>query len=185
MLNLIDQSIELTSVFIQSNRIVLESIHMSYCQQIFHEFTSEITQYMRPKPPIIVEETAQFISESLTKIQRGEELVLVIKKRENEEFLGCCGFHSGESPTTPEFGIWIKKDAHGNKYGREAIKILKHWAIENIDFDYAIYPVDKANIASRKIAESLGGMVIKERRVKTMRGSYLDEVVYKIPKTES
>ena len=56
---------------------------------------------------------------------------------------------------------------------------------ENIDFDYAIYPVDKANIASRKIAESLGGMVIKERRVKTMRGSYLDEVVYKIPKTES
>ena len=78
MLNLIDQSIELTSVFIQSNRIVLESIYMSYCQQIFHEFTSEITQYMRPKPPIIVEETTQFISESLTKIQMGEELVLVI-----------------------------------------------------------------------------------------------------------
>ena len=70
-------------------------------------------------------------------------------------------------------------------YGREAIKILRHWAIENIDFDYAIYPVDKANIASRKIAESLGGMVIKERKVKTMRGRYLDEVVYKIPKTES
>jgi hypothetical protein len=34
-------------------------------------------------------------------------------------------------------------------------------------------------------AESLGGMVIKERIVKTMRESYLDEVVYKIPKTDS
>ena len=78
-------------------------------------------------------------------------------------FLGCCGFHSEESPTTPEFGIWIKKDAHGNKYGREAIKILRHWAIENIDFDYAIYPVDKGNIASRKTAESLGGGVIKDK----------------------
>ncbi|MDP7674519.1 MAG: GNAT family N-acetyltransferase [Dehalococcoidia bacterium] len=185
MLNLIDPSIELTSVFIQSHRIILESIHMSYCQQIPHEFTAEITQYMFPKPPVIVEETAQFVSESLTKMEKRKELVLVIKKRENEEFLGCCGFHSRESPTTPEFGGWIKKDAHGNKYGREAIKTLKHWAIENIDFDYAIYPVDKANIASRKIAESLGGMVIKERIVKTMRESYLDEVVYKIPKTDS
>ena len=185
MLDLIDPSIELTSVFIQSDRIILESIQMSYCQQIFNEFTPEITQYMFPKPPVIVEETAQFISESLTKMQKRKELVLVIKKKENGEFLGCCGFHSKETPTTPEFGIWIKKDAHGNKYGREAIKILKHWAIENIDFDYAIYPVDKANIASRKTAESLGGMVIKERRIKTMRGSYLDEVVYKIPKTES
>ena len=48
MLNLIDPSIELTSVLIPSNRTILESIHMSYCQQIFHEFAAEITQYMRP-----------------------------------------------------------------------------------------------------------------------------------------
>ena len=163
MLDLIDPSIELTSVFIQSDRIILESIQMSYCQQISHEFTPGITQYMFPKPPVIVEETAQFISESLTKMQKRKELVLVIKKKENREFLGCCGFYSKESPTTPEFGIWIKKDAHGNKYGSEAINILRHWAIENIDFDYAIYPVDTANIASRKIAESLGGVVIKEK----------------------
>ena len=66
MLNLIDPSIELTSVFIQSHRIILESIHMSYCQQIPHEFTAEITQYMFPKPPVIVEETAQFVSDIYT-----------------------------------------------------------------------------------------------------------------------
>ena len=76
MLDLIDPSIELTSVFIQRDRIILESIQMSYCQQIFNEFTPEITQYMFPKPPVIVEETAQFISESLTEMQKRKELVL-------------------------------------------------------------------------------------------------------------
>ena len=109
MLDLIDPSIELTSVFIQSDRIILESIQMSYCQQIFHEFTPGITQYMFPKPLVIVEETAQFISESITEMQKRKGLVLVIQKKENREFLGCCGVYSKESPTTPEFGIWIKK----------------------------------------------------------------------------
>ena len=185
MLNLIDQSIDLTSVYIQSDRIILKSLEMCYCRQIFNEFTPEITQYMFPKPPVLIEETVQFISESLTEMQKGNELVLVIKKKENGGFLGCCGLHGKAIPRIPEFGIWIKKDAHGNKYGREAIKILRLWAIENIDFDYAIYPVDKANIASRKIAESLEGIMIEERIVKTMRDSYLDEVVYKIPRIVS
>ena len=128
----------------------------------------------------MVEKTARFVSESLTKMQKRKELFLVINRRGNEDFLGCCGLHSGGAPTIPEFRVWIKKGAHDNKYGREAIKTLKHWAIENIDFNYAIYPVDKSNIASRKIAESLGGVIIKERKVKNMKENHLDEVVYKI-----
>ena len=109
MLDLIDPSIELTSVFIQSDRIILESIHMSYCQQIFHEFTTEITQYMRPKTPVMVEETARFVSESLTKMQKRKELFLVIKKRGNEEFLDCCGLHSGDHLQFLNLGFRFKK----------------------------------------------------------------------------
>ena len=60
MLNLIDQSIDLTSVYIQSDRIILKSLEMCYCRQIFNEFTPEITQYMFPKPPVLIEETVQF-----------------------------------------------------------------------------------------------------------------------------
>jgi len=51
----------------------------------------------------------------------------------------------------------------------EAIQTLISWAAEHIDFDYAIYPVDKANAPSRKIAESLGqnhwgGVFSRKRR---------------------
>ena len=62
----------------------------------------------------------------------------------------------------------------------EAIQTLTSWAVDTIDFDYAVYPVDRANIASRRIAEALGGTIFKERRVGTMSGGCLDEVVYRI-----
>ncbi len=62
----------------------------------------------------------------------------------------------------------------------EAIQTLISWAAEHIDFDYAIYPVDKANAPSRKIAESLGGSIFEEKKMKTKSGRYLDEVVYRI-----
>ncbi len=173
--------VDLTSLRIEGDRVTLKSINKNYSSEIFKEFTSEITQYMFPKPAEKIEETLSFISESLDGMRGGWDLVLVITQKENGEFLGCCGFHGKGNPRTPEIGIWIKKEAHGNKYGREAIKTLTSWAVENIDFDYAIYPVDKANVASRKIPEALGGTIFDEKRAKTMSGNYLDEVIYKIP----
>ena len=135
---------------------------------------------MFPRPAEKIEETLTFIASSLTGMRKGWDLVLVIIKKDNDEFLGCCGFHGKGKPRTPEIGIWVKEEAHGNKYGREAIHALTSWAVRNIDFDYVIYPVDKANVASRKIPESLGGIVYGKKIVKTMNGTYLDEVVYKI-----
>ena len=172
--------VDLTSLRIEGERIILLSITESCSPEIFKEFTPEITRYMFPRPAEKIEETLSFISGSLEGMLSGRDLVLVIKKKESGEFLGCCGLHGKGNPRTPELGIWLKKDAHGKKYGREAIRILTLWAVENIDFDYIMYPVDKANIASRKIPESLGGIIFEEKRVRTMSGGFLDEVVYKI-----
>ena len=172
--------IDLTSLQIEGNRIRLLSINESYSLEIFKEFTPEITRYMFPKPAEKIEETLAFIAESLDGMRGGWDLVLVITQKEDGEFLGCCGLHGRKNPRTPELGIWLKKDAHGKKYGKEAIETLTLWAIKHIYFDYAIYPVDKANIKSRKIAEALNGSIFEEKKVKTMRGSYLNEVVYKI-----
>lgn len=173
-------SIDLTAVQIDGQRISLLSINENYASDIFKEFDSEITKHMLPKLAENIEETLTFIHNSLDGMREGNELVLVITKK-NGAFLGCCGLHGRGNPRTPELGIWLKKDAHGNQYGSEAIGILTSWAVKNIDFDYAIYPVDKHNIPSRKIPESLGGTVFEEKKVKTMRGDYLDEVVYRIP----
>lgn len=175
-----DRPVDLTSVIIEGDRINLLSIDESYAEEIFKEFNEGIIRYMMPSIPDKVEGTQAFISESLGGMRSGYDLVTVITKKDSSEFLGCCGFHGRGKPHTPEFGIWLKKSAHGNAYGLEAIKTLGHWAVEHIDFDYAIYPVDRANVASRKIPETLGGIIIEEKQVPTLRGTTLDELVFKI-----
>jgi len=171
---------DLTTFRVESERLALLAINDSYSSEIFKEFNADIIEYMLPKPADVFEETLAFISDSLIGMREGWNLVLAITKKDTSEFLGCCGLHGKGCHRTPELGIWIKKSAHGHQYGREAIELLASWTIENIDLDYIIYPVDRANIPSRKIPESMGGIVYEEKQVKTARGTVLNELCYKL-----
>jgi len=74
----------------------------------------------------------------------------------------------------------IKKSAHGNKYGREAVRGLKEWIDDHMKYRYISYPVDRKNIPSRKIPESLGGIVEAEYEKESQSGNILDVVEYRI-----
>ncbi len=174
------EPMDLTDIEIVSERLLLTTHLGSYSKQIFQEFNHDIIQYMLPKPAERIEETWAFINESIRGMREGWNLALAITARESGEFLGCCGLHGKGRHRTPELGIWIKKSAHGNKFGQETIYALASWAFQHIDVDYLIYPVDRANIPSRKIPEHFGGFVFREKQVKTARGGYLDEVQYKL-----
>ncbi len=172
--------LDFTRVKIPSERLLLTTSLNRYRKDIFREFNADIIEYMLPKPAENIEETLTFINDSMVGMRGGWNLALAITVNSTGAFLGCCGLHGKGRHRTPELGIWIKKSAHGHKYGREAIQALAIWACENLDMDYLIYPVDRANIPSRKIAESLGGKVFEEKLVKTARGGYLDEVKYRL-----
>jgi len=172
--------LNLTDVEITSERLLLTTKLANYREDIFTEFNDDIIEYMLPKPAEKIEETMVFINDSLKGMREGWNLALAITVRTNGEFLGCCGLHGKGQHRTPELGIWIKKSAHGNKYGQETIHALASWTFLHIDVDYLIYPVDRANISSRKIPELLGGSIFREKQVKTARGGYLDEVQYKL-----
>ena len=75
-----------------------------------------------------IRETEDFVNSSIQKMKNGEELQVVILNKITGEFLGHGGISKLKSET-PELGIWIKKRAHGNKYGREAAKGLKKWML--------------------------------------------------------
>lgn len=169
------------NISIQTDRLSLVPVSRDYAQDIYREFTKEITTFMYPKPADKIEETYKFIDESIVKNNAGKQLQIVILDKKSKEFLGCGGLHEIDT-RTPELGIWIKKSAHGNRYGREAIAGLEKWAQENLDFDYIKYPADKRNISSRKIPESLGGVIAREYKQKNLSGNELDEVEYRIPK---
>lgn len=105
----------LNHVEILSNRLRQIPIQLDHAQDIFTNFTDEITTYMYPKPANKIEETIDFINSSIDGINQGSNLQLVVLGKITGEFLGCSGLHKVNT-SSPELGIWIKKSAHHNKY---------------------------------------------------------------------
>lgn len=166
-----------------TERLKIVPLSLEYAEPMFSEFTEEITTFMHPKSPDSPEDTISYIKSEIPKIENGDELPVVILKKDSGEFLGCGGIHKLKSDT-PELGIWIKKSGHGHHFGREAVTGLKEWAEKHLSYEYLVYPVDKRNAPSRKIAESLGGIVGTEYKKINMSGKTLDEVEYWIYKTK-
>ncbi len=96
----------------------------------------------------------------LHKMQTQDELVFVIRDQIIREFIGLCGLHRLKSEA-PTVGIWVKESQHGHKFGREAVETLIRFAFEDLGLRQLYYPVAEENWASRKIAETLGGKIIK------------------------
>ncbi|MDZ8087498.1 MAG: GNAT family N-acetyltransferase [Nostoc sp. DedQUE12b] len=171
----------LEKVSLESKRLILQTISLEHTEDVFREFTSEITIFMYPKPAQSLRETEKIIREMILQRENHTDLVLVILKKDGLEFLGICEVGAIDTQT-PELGIWLKKSAHGHGFGREAIDALKDWVDKNLEYNYLSYPVDKRNIPSRKIAESLGGKVFREFQQINKSGDLLDEVEYRIYK---
>ncbi len=170
-----------SNLVIESPNLVIKAIGLDYAPDIFKEFTPEITRYMSPKPAENIEETRAFIESSIKSNQAGTDFQAVIISKDTKEFIGLTGLHHIDIPH-PEFGVWVKKSAHGHGYGKEAILAMKTWADQNLDYEYLVYPVDKANIASCRIPEAMGGKVFKERNDVGMGGNKLNIVEYRVYK---
>ncbi|AFZ57442.1 GNAT family N-acetyltransferase [Anabaena cylindrica FACHB-243] len=167
---------------ISTNRLLLQPISLKYKEDIFREFTPEITTYLYAAPPREIEDTEFFINESLLEMQKGEDLIVVILKKDSQEFLGCSGIHKINSKS-PQTGIWLKKSAHNQGYATEAIRSLKQWADDNLDYKYLRYPVDSENASSRRIVEKLGGQIYLKYKHINLSGRILNILEYRIHKS--
>ena len=179
-----DIKMDLLSVEILTNRLKLKPVSMAYKEEMFSEFTEDITKYMCPRSPQHISETEAFIENAILDLAKGSDLRLVILKKDSQEFLGCAGLHDMLGKI-PEFGIWLKKSAHGYKYGLEAIAGIKNWADKNLDYEYFLYPVERENIPSRKIPEALDGKIIREYEYKKTNRNILNFVEYRIDKNSN
>lgn len=164
---------------LETLRLKLENIQLIDAKEVYENFTAEVIQYMYPAVNQDIEETKRFIQSMINARDNGTDYVFTVRNKENREFIGVAGLH-GLQKEVPELGIWTKVHSHGNHYGRESIGPLIQLAKEK-GFKKLIYPVDRKNIASRKIPEFYGGKIIKEGvLVKTPDGRTLDEVIYEI-----
>jgi [ribosomal protein S5]-alanine N-acetyltransferase len=173
---------DLMATIVGTERLSLEPIREDHAPDIFREFSAEVATYMLPKPAAHAEETLNFVRGSRARMASGQNPQLVILSRSSGEFLGCCGLHPSDHPSegAPSLGIWLKRGAHGRRYGREAIAGLIRWAAENLAAEHLLYPVDERNIPSRRIPESLGGTLVGKRQEVGATGNTLRLLVYQI-----
>lgn len=132
----------------------MRPVSEKYKVQICKEFTAEVTRYMPFTPIGNILETEEFIARSIQELKAGTAIHFCILEKKSNEFFGCCGLHDTDKKAV-EIGLWLKKSVQGKGYGTETVKGLIELAEKNLDIDYLFYPVDKNNLASRKIPEKL------------------------------
>jgi len=169
---------DLCNLRIESENIKLVPMDEIYAEEIFVEFNEEVCKYMYPAPSKVIDETFAFIGSSRNKLVEGEDYTFVILKKEDESFIGCGGVHHLKNQH-PEFGIWTKLSSHGNHFGFEAIKAAYEYF--KPFYDGFVYPVDKDNIASKKIPLKLGGVLNKRIDQLSGQGKILKIEEYLVP----
>lgn len=160
---------------IQSTRLLLKTFTAADAEEVFCCITPTLTRLMAWEPPATRDEFHLVWEAWLPSIRSGSDLIFVIRLASNGHFLGLVGLHHAQTPS-PELGIWIREDCHGNGYGREAVAAATMWASSSLKPKNFTYPVAEENHASRQIAESLGGVVI-HRRIERKYTS----LIYRIP----
>ena len=158
---------------IHSARLQLSSFQMSDAEEVFACITPPIARFMRWEPPTWGEYIARW--EERLRNPDPNTFSFVIRRSDTNECLGMTALEDGRN-ASPEIGLWLKESAHGQGFGGEVVAALIAWAHDTLGKESFIYPVAVQNIASRRIAEGLGGEIIANRT-----SPKYDSVVYKIP----
>jgi RimJ/RimL family protein N-acetyltransferase len=171
---------DLAGITLFANRLALRTFTPADAPEIFAAVSPTITRFMAWDPSPSLAAFAEVWRQWLLRMAAGTDLSLVIRLYAADEFLGVAGIH-GIGGAEPEVGIWLKETAHGLGYGREAIGAIVKWAPAQIGAAALIYPVAKQNHPSRRLAESLHGILVGERNLRKSSSVVLDEVIYRIP----
>jgi RimJ/RimL family protein N-acetyltransferase len=161
-------------VEIRSQRLRLRLFTAADAEEVFAAITPAITHFMQWEPPRSTQDFAEVWRAWLAPIVDGSDLHFVVRSAVEDRCLGLVGLHAATTER-PELGIWIREDSQGKGLGREAVAAVAEWACETLDPECFEYPVAEMNLASRKVAESLGGTVVGRSNAK------YTAVIYRIP----
>jgi RimJ/RimL family protein N-acetyltransferase len=160
-------------IVIRSRRLQLSPFQMRDAQEVFACITPVIARFMPWEPPSWIE----YVTRCEKRVQAPElnRFSFVARRLDNEECLGMASFENADSDW-PELGLWLKESAHRQGFGREIVTALVEWGHASLGKRSFIYPVAVQNIASRRIAENLGGEIIGTRT-----NPKYESVIYRIP----
>ena len=166
---------DLSQCRVDTDRLLIAPFTAADADDVYQAITPTLTRFMTFEPEASPEDFANVWQGWLPLMREGEEVIFVARRREDREFVGVGGAHNLRSHT-PELGIWVKESLHGQGYGREIVESIARWVSERFQPQHLIYPVAEQNTASRRLVESLGGVLAG----RCERVQY-DAVVYHLP----
>lgn len=123
------------------------TINNTHLEDLVANLTPEITKFLsfdvNGSRPLLQE----YIRRSRIEITNGTALVLVILKKDTDEFMGSCGL-SDINEESVEIGLWLKISEQGKGYGSEVTQSLINIAQTEINTKSILYAVEKGNKAS-------------------------------------
>ncbi|WP_370677150.1 GNAT family N-acetyltransferase [Pleomorphomonas sp. PLEO] len=171
---------DFTTTTLSSTRLRLTAFQAEDAAEIFAAVTPTLTRFMAFDPSPSFDAFSEVSSAWFAKMASGTDLFLVVRLALTGEFLGLVGLHNiGDEEA--EAGVWIKEASHGFGYGREAVSALVGWAAGATGVQRITYPVVEYNHPSRRVAESLGGVVVGSRRLRKTDDLDHPTVIYRIP----
>lgn len=171
---------DLSTLDIETDRLRLRAYREGDAQEIFEAVTPEICRYMTFDPSSSVEEIRTVGAKWLIQAVEGSEVAATIRQRDGNRFLGMCGLHYRKDPM-PGLGIWIRGDAQGHGFGREAVVALIGFAGSVLGEPAVQYSAAEENHRSRRIPESLGGVIYGHEIIQRPSGPPHPAVMYRVP----
>lgn len=148
---------------IETKRLILRKMTMGDLDDL-HEILSDPESMKHYPKPKTREESKMWIERN---IQRYETLgygLWAIELKESRRFIGDCGITMQEidGSMKPEIGYHVHKAYTKKGYATEAAKACRDYAFDVLELD-AIYSYMKyTNIASSRVAEKNGMILVKE-----------------------
>lgn len=167
-----------TTIFAET--VTLKPVSFSYESALFRELTGEVARYLVFQPTGDIDDTRDFISLSREEMEQGTALKMVILDRVSGSFLGYVNLRLIDT-REPKISIWIAKSEQGKGVGKQAVRAIMEWADGNLAYDFIRYPVASENVPSRRLAESLGGVIAGVGTFRNTNGEELEEIEYRIP----
>lgn len=137
---------------IRTKRLCIVPFEWKWTQAVLQTFTAEITRWQYPEPYQSEEDVRAWMSQQLQEMEQERCLELVILD-EDDHFLG--GFEvMGLQQRYPEVGLWLRKEAQGQGYGKEALRVMLERLNESYRFEGYLYEADIRNLPSIRLAQS-------------------------------
>lgn len=140
-------------VNIISERLLICLADKAYIKEYYQYFDEDIAKYQYPDAFASLQEAEKTLDYFLASMAKGEMLELMILTKD-KEFLGSLEVF-GWKEAKVEMGLWLKKEAQGKGYGKEAMQAMLSFIKKQHRFTSISFEVDVRNQASQALVHTL------------------------------